>query len=143
MAQKPRCKKCGRALRNPISIARGLGPVCAGGNGKDRQRYKSRSNQSSVRTYETVGSGSTQLFAPVQSHEAPKRQPRKRERLRLVRMARKTSFLSRQSFKVGINARTREPVIFNPVGTDGWIDLKGKHISHENLGRYLQLYHFI
>lgn len=27
---KPRCKKCGKPLKDPISIARGMGPKCAG-----------------------------------------------------------------------------------------------------------------
>ena len=144
MVHKPRCKKCGRVLRNPASIARGLGPVCAGETGKGRRRYKkSRSYQPNGRTYAAVGSGSNQLLIPIQSHEAAKRRPRKRDRLRRVQMQRKTNFLSRQPFQVGINARTREPVIYSPVGTDGWIDLQGTRISHENLGRYLQRYYFI
>ena len=143
MAQKPRCKKCGRVLRNPVSIARGLGPICAGETGKGRQRYQAHSRHSKGEAYDAVGSGSNQLLFPIQSHETIKKQPRKRERLRRVRMQRKTNFLSRQPFQVGINAGTREPVIYSTVGTDGWIDLQGKRISHENLEQYLQQYQFI
>ena len=143
MAQKPRCKKCGRVLRNPISIARGMGPVCAGEMGKGRWLYKSRSHQSHSQSYDAVGSSATQPRLLVQSLESPKKQTPRRERLRWVRTQRKISFLSRQPFQVGINASTRDPVVYNPIGTDDWIDLQGKRISHENLGRYLQRYHFI
>jgi hypothetical protein len=37
-----RCKKCGRALRDPVSIARGVGPECAGRAGGNRKKYCSR-----------------------------------------------------------------------------------------------------
>ncbi len=30
MEENPRCKKCKRVLKSPISIARGMGPKCAG-----------------------------------------------------------------------------------------------------------------
>lgn len=40
-----RCIRCGRPLRDPESIARGMGPECAGGNGGRR-----RKNRSSIRS---------------------------------------------------------------------------------------------
>lgn len=30
MEENPRCKKCSRALKSPISIARGMSPKCVG-----------------------------------------------------------------------------------------------------------------
>jgi hypothetical protein len=37
-----RCIKCGRPLRDPESIARGMGPECAGTTGGYRKRYRSK-----------------------------------------------------------------------------------------------------
>jgi hypothetical protein len=34
-----RCKKCGRTLRDPESIARGMGPECVGRAGGNRKKY--------------------------------------------------------------------------------------------------------
>ncbi len=34
--QQPRCVKCGRKLKAPESIARGMGPKCAGVSSKGR-----------------------------------------------------------------------------------------------------------
>lgn len=36
MTEVSRCSKCGRPLRDAESIARGMGPVCAGKKGKRR-----------------------------------------------------------------------------------------------------------
>lgn len=30
MSDQPRCKRCGKPLRDPLSVAAGLGPVCRG-----------------------------------------------------------------------------------------------------------------
>lgn len=40
---EPRCKKCGRPLRDPQSIARGMGPACAGIAPKGRRYVSTRS----------------------------------------------------------------------------------------------------
>ena len=40
--EEGRCMKCGRPLRDPDSIARGMGPECAGANGGQRRRYRAR-----------------------------------------------------------------------------------------------------
>lgn len=34
-----RCIKCGRLLHDPVSIARGMGPACAGDTGGHRKKY--------------------------------------------------------------------------------------------------------
>ena len=53
----PRCKKCGRKLTDPVSIARGVGPVCAGLTGY-RRRVRTRQRRSSGRAYDALGHGS-------------------------------------------------------------------------------------
>ena len=151
MAQKPRCKKCGRVLRNPVSIARGMGPVCAGDTGRAGRRLKVRPRRSSGRTYDPLGNSSQLLPLPVQIADQQEPTLTKRERIRLARAeqrrsarsSRKANFLSRQSFQVGINTHTREAVIYSPVAPDGWVDNQGRQISHESLGSYLQRYQFI
>jgi uncharacterized protein DUF6011 len=55
-----RCVKCGRPLRDPASIARGMGPECAGIHGVRRIRYCSgvqsqRSSPSAAAYHSTVG----------------------------------------------------------------------------------------
>ena len=52
MSQKPRCKKCGRVLRDPVSIARGMGPVCAGDTGRSGRRPQVRARRSAGRAYD-------------------------------------------------------------------------------------------
>ena len=40
--EEVRCIKCGRPLRDPASIARGMGPECAGVNDGRRSKYRGR-----------------------------------------------------------------------------------------------------
>jgi hypothetical protein len=53
-----RCIKCGRPLRDPESIVRGMGPECAGARGGHRKKYcsKVRSQRSSY--YAAIAHGS-------------------------------------------------------------------------------------
>ncbi len=39
--EEVRCIRCGRTLRDPASISRGMGPECAGGTGGRRRKYRS------------------------------------------------------------------------------------------------------
>ena len=66
MNSKPRCKKFGRVLRNPVSIARGMGPVCAGDAGRSGRRPQVHVRRSSGQVYDAIGSGSLQSPLPVQ-----------------------------------------------------------------------------
>ena len=50
-----RCIKCGRPLRDPESIARGMGPECAVANGGHRKRYRSRVNSHGNSSYAAIG----------------------------------------------------------------------------------------
>ena len=143
MKSKPRCKKCGRVLRNPISIARGMGPVCAGDTGRAGRRPQVRARRSAGRTYDAVGRGTQQSLLPVQIAEQPEPKITKLEGIRRIRSTRKAHFLAREPIQIGINTRTREPVIYSPVGADGWVDEQGRQVSHEFLQSYLQRYQFI
>ena len=57
--EEVRCMKCGRPLRDPDSIARGMGPECAGVNGGHRRRYHARVSSHGSSYYAAVGHGST------------------------------------------------------------------------------------
>ncbi len=65
-----RCKKCGRTLRDPESIALGMGPECAGSTG-GRKKYWSRRKVHHGSAY-SLGSGgvaSPTLFTLIQNEE--------------------------------------------------------------------------
>ena len=53
-----RCIKCGRPLRDPDSIARGMGPECAGVNGGHRRSYRARVRSHASSYYAAIGHGS-------------------------------------------------------------------------------------
>ena len=57
--EEVRCIKCGRPLRDPESIARGMGPECAGVNGGHRRRYRARVSLHGSSYYAAIGHGST------------------------------------------------------------------------------------
>lgn len=56
-----RCKKCGRPLRDPQSIARGLGPACAGVAAKGR-RYASARSAHRGRGYAAGGDNRAEMI---------------------------------------------------------------------------------
>ena len=53
--EEVRCIKCGRPLHDPESIARGMGPECAGANGDHRKRYRSKLRSHGSSYYATIG----------------------------------------------------------------------------------------
>lgn len=46
MKSQPTCIKCGRKLKSPVSIARGMGPKCAGGSSKSGKKVRIRIRRS-------------------------------------------------------------------------------------------------
>ena len=73
-----RCIKCGRPLRDPDSIARGMGPECAGANGRHSRRYRAnvRSHDSSCNSDTSHGSAVTPtLFTVVDEGQHMKEDP--------------------------------------------------------------------
>lgn len=65
------CRKCGRLLRDPESIARGMGPECAGITGDRRKRFSFRRHiqRGSVYLQRTEGTTSPTLFSLVREKE--------------------------------------------------------------------------
>jgi len=141
---RPRCSKCGRTLKNPASIARGMGPVCAGAGGSASRRHPPRSRPRSGQKYAAVAAGSSQLqlFAPgEESDETPEMS--KRARLAATRARRRRKFEGRQAFQCGLSGRTREPLVFRPTPDGGWTSSSGYTTGHEALERYLRRYGWI
>jgi hypothetical protein len=65
-----RCKKCGRTLRDPESIARGMGPECAGSTGGRKKYYSRRKvHRGSAYSFGAEGTASLTLFTLVQKEE--------------------------------------------------------------------------
>ena len=76
--EEVRCIKCGRPLRDPDSIARGMGPECAGVTGGHRRKYRSgvRSHRSS--SYTALGHSSAAtptLFTLIEEDQQPEERP--------------------------------------------------------------------
>ena len=67
-----RCIKCGRPLRDPVSIARGMGPECAGDIGGRHRKYRSGVRSRSGFSCTAVGQDSAAiptLFGLVEENE--------------------------------------------------------------------------
>lgn len=54
MTGKPRCSKCGRVLKDPVSIAIGLGPECRGDSGGRGKKVSIRQRRRQARAYRTL-----------------------------------------------------------------------------------------
>ena len=71
MEKQPRCKKCGRRLKSPMSIARGMGPKCAGITSTSGKSVRTRSKPSSRTAYSDKSL--VQVQAPLFRGELPKK----------------------------------------------------------------------
>ena len=136
-----KCRKCGRVLKNPLSVAMGMGPKCAGISAQG-QKFHISIRRSSGKRYNLAGTGVTQTpLMPLQPRE--KRISRK-ELARRHREERRRLFEQRQSFQCGMLLRTKTPLMYEPVGEKEWKDsVSGSVISHEHLQDYLRRYRFI
>jgi len=77
MEETARCIKCGRPLSDPESIARGMGPECAGISGGHRKRYRSGVRSHGDSSYAAIGHGSAAtptLFTLVDEYEKSEEQ---------------------------------------------------------------------
>lgn len=74
---QPRCKKCGRSLRDPASIARGTGPECAGMSGRRGKSVQARGSVGTGSTYSAAGTSKTvaPLFAWIDNDHRQRRVP--------------------------------------------------------------------
>ena len=142
MEENPRCKKCKRVLKSPISIARGMGPKCAGVSATGGRSVRARNKRGSGIAYQGVGSDHTQaLLFPG---ELPTKRLSKKELYRRQREERRHSFEMRVPFQCGMLLPKRKPLVYMPLDDGTWKEnLSGRIISHERLQEYLKRYCFI
>ncbi len=142
MEKQPRCKKCGRQLKSPLSIAIGMGPKCAGMKSTSGRSVRVQSKRSTRTAY----SDKTliQVQAPLFTGELPKKQLSKRELFHRRREERRRLFETRLPFQCGLVLPARKPLVYTPLEDGSWReDYSGRIISHERLQQYLVRYRFI
>ena len=142
MEKQPKCKKCGRRLKSPISIARGIGPKCAGITATSRKSVRVRSRPSSGVAYTETAPSHTQV--PLFPGELPKKRLSKRELFRRRKEERRRLFETREPFQCGLVLPRRKPLVYIPLEDGTWKENpSGRVISHERLQEYLTRYRFI
>lgn len=142
MEENPRCKKCKRVLKSPISIARGMGPKCAGVSVIRGKSVRARITRSSGIEYQSAGSD--QLQTTLFPGDLPTKRLSKRELYRRRKEERRRSFETREPFQCGMLLPKRKPLIYTPLDDGSWKENPtGRVISHERLQEYLRQYRFI
>lgn len=142
MDKQPKCKKCGRRLKSPMSIARGMGPKCAGITTTSGKNVRVRSRPSSGVAYTEIGP--VHIQAPLFPGELPKKRMSKRELVRRRREERRQLFETRLPFQCGLVLPKRMPLVYTPLEDGSWKENpSGRVISHERLQEYLTRYRFI
>jgi hypothetical protein len=138
---KSRCKKCGRVLSDPESIARGMGPKCAEISGSGNS-VKVRVSRAGGLPYSLGLSGGVQATLPVVDN-APTNES-KREQACCNREERRRLFEEHKPFQCGLLLPQRKPIIFTPTDNGDWKDNSTESvISHDQLQSYLKRYQFI
>ena len=142
MEKQPRCKKCGRRLKSPLSIAIGMGPKCAGIKSTSGRNFRVQSKPSSRMAYSDKPL--VQVQAPLFTGELPKKHQSKRELFRKRLEERRRLFESRLPFQCGLVLPARKPLVYTPLDDGSWQENhSGRVISHERLQQYLVKYRFI
>jgi len=137
MEQQARCKKCGRVLKSPQSIALGMGTTCAGMASSTGRASSIRQKISSGKAYKN-DHGSNR-GTPLTGDLSPKPLT-----ARQIKEQRRRLFEERKPFGCGIFAKTRKPLIYVPTENGSWKEnWTGREISHERLKGYLRKYQFI
>jgi len=142
MDKQPKCKKCGRRLKSPMSIARGMGPKCAGITTTSGKSVRIRSRPTSVVAYTEIVPSHMQV--PLFPGELPSKQLSKRELFRWRKEERRRLFETREPFQCGVVLPKRKPLVYTPLEDGSWQENpSGRVISHERLQQYLVRYRFI
>ncbi len=142
MEKKERCKKCGRRLKSPLSIAIGMGPKCAGIKPTSGRSVHARNKSSSCTAYSDKKL--VQMQAPLFTGELPKKRLSKRELFRRRREERRRLFETRLPFQCGLVLPARKPLVYIPLEDGSWReDYSGRVVSNERLQQYLVRYRFI
>lgn len=142
MDKQPKCKKCGRRLKSPLSIARGMGPKCAGITATSGKSVRIRSRPTTGVAYTEIVPSHMQV--PLFPGELPKKKVSKRELFRWRREERRRLFETHEPFQCGVVLPKRKPLVYTPLEDGSWQENpSGRVISHERLQQYLVRYRFI
>ncbi len=142
LEKQPRCKKCGRRLKSPLSIAIGMGPKCAGITVTSGNGVRVQSKLISLTAYSDKSP--VQVQAPLFTGELPKKRRNKREVFHRRREERRRLFETRLPFQCGLVLPARKPLVYTPLEGGLWReDYSGRVISHERLQQYLVRFRFI
>ena len=142
MEKQPRCKKCGRRLKSPLSIAIGMGPKCAGIKSTSGRSVRIQNKPRSHTAYSDMSLDQVQV--PLFTSELPKKGLNKRELFRRRREERRRLFETRLPFQCGLVLPARKPLVYIPLEDGSWReDYSGRVISHERLQQYLVRFRFI
>jgi hypothetical protein len=142
MEEKRKCKKCGRYLKSPMSIARGMGPKCAGVSAASGKSVCVRNKQSSGEAYQCAGPDHTHV--PLFSGDLPMKRLSKKELYQRRRDERRRLFETREPFQCGMIMPKRKPLVYTPLEDGTWRENpSGRVVSHERLQEYLTKYRFI
>jgi hypothetical protein len=142
MVKQPRCKKCGRRLKSPLSVAQGMGPKCAGISSTSRRSVRVQTKISSSVAYSDRTPVHVQV--PLITGELPRNQLSMRELIRRRKDERRRLFETRLPFQCGLVLPARKPLVYIPLDDGSWQENhSGKVISHERLQQYLVKYRFI
>jgi hypothetical protein len=142
MEKQPACKKCGRRLKSPISIAREMGPKCAGVISTSGKSVHARIKRGSGIPYPGAILG--QMHAPLFHGDQPAKRLSKREVYRWQREERRRLFETREQFQCGVLLPKRKPLVYTPLEDGNWKENpSGRIVSHERLYEYLKRYYLI
>ncbi len=142
MEKQPKCKKCGRRLKSPLSIAIGMGPKCAGITSASERSVRVQSKPSSRTAYSDKAP--TQTQSPILPGEFSKKRLSRREAIRGCREERRRLFETRLPFQCGLLLPAKKPLVYTPLDDGSWQENpSGRVISHERLQEYLMQYRFI
>ena len=141
MEKQAKCKKCGRRLKSPLSIAIGMGPKCAGITITAGKNVRVRSSPSSGVAHTEISLSQMQtLLLPG---ELPKKQLSKRELFRQRMEERRRLFETRKPFQCGMVLPARKPLVYTPLEDGFWRENpSGRVISNERLQQYLVRFRF-
>ena len=141
MEEQARCKKCGRVLKSPASIARGMGSTCAGTTTTGKS-FGARIRTGSRKPNSTSAPNriqSTAAFGDLSTTPISQR-----KHFRKAKEERRELFEQRMTFQCGVLAKTSIPVIYVPLREGGWKENhSGRVIPHEKLQAYLKRFSLI
>ena len=142
MEEQARCKKCGRILKSPASIARGMGSTCARLTPPFGKGFSLRIRRGYAKPYSTTCPNRRQNAASY--GDLSTKLISQRERFRRAKEERRELFEQRMPFQCGVVARTSIPIIYVPLGESGWKENhSGRIIAHEKLQAYLKRFSLI